>query len=63
MPEVNPGYRVIRRMSREQANQEGQSLKDFNMVVCNDCGWEYFDYYKNCPHCKSKNVDMVESEG
>lgn len=59
MPEE---VKVIRRMSRAQAIQENQSLKDFHKVVCNDCGWEYFDYYKDCPRCKSKNVDMVESE-
>lgn len=49
----------IRRISRKEAVRLSLGLKDFSHAEC-ECGWQYFDYYKDCPKCGSSNIYMVE---
>jgi ribonucleoside-triphosphate reductase len=43
------------------AATEGCNYFTFNIpnTVCNDCGHIDKRYLKECPHCKSKNIDYL----
>ena len=43
------------------AAKEGCNYFTFNIpnTICNDCGYIDKRYLKECPHCKSKNVDYM----
>lgn len=50
-------YRQLLRV----AAKEGCNYFTFNIpnTICNDCGYIDKRYLKECPHCKSKNVDYM----
>ena len=50
-------YRQLLRI----AAKEGCNYFTFNIpnTICNDCGHIDKRYLKECPHCKSKNVDYM----
>lgn len=52
-----PQYRHLLRV----AASEGCNYFTFNIpnTVCNDCGHIDKRYLKECPHCKSKNIDYL----
>lgn len=32
------------------------------LITCKECGKQYSEYSKSCPHCKTKNLDQKKFE-